>query len=550
MSKRSALVVLLLAFALPLAAAPKARYLVMTRAPLREAHGVLRNTLDSADREVRPFANLEAFAADLTDDEASAMRREGGVRIVERVVERHVNDAPGAFKPRATPAYVSYSDHQTIPWGIDAIHARDVWPFTRGAGVNVAVIDTGIDLAHPDLKRAYAGGYNTLSPADPPQDDNHHGTHVAGTIAATDNGFGVVGAAPDVRLWAVKVLDQTGNGDSEHVAAGLDWILSKKKELGGNWIANLSLGSVLESDVEAAMFARAIAEGVAVMAAAGNSALEFIDYPAGYPGVMPIGALDTNGTAAVWENRGALSVVAPGVGVLSTIPLGIVRATDITLGADTILEASPLKGSPLGEVKGTYVLCGFGHPSDFPASVKGNIAVISRGEIFFKEKARNAKAAGAAAVVIYSRPEDLDNMTLWSLVDVCDSNGVCTPDPVEVAFDWPLTLGVSSAAGQQIVNGAGTLSMIASNRSLDYLTLSGTSMATPHVAAAAALAWSLVPQLSSTEIRLAIEAAAHDTGAPGYDTTYGNGTLDALATAKLVAPEKFGITPRRRGALH
>jgi serine protease len=80
--------------------------------------------------------------------------------------------------------------------------------------------------------------------------------------------------------------------------------------------------------------------------------------------------------------------------------------------------------------------------------------------------------------------------------------------------------------------------------------LNGTSMATPHVAATAALAWSLAPQLSSAEIRHAIEAAAHDLGPPGFDTRYGNGSLDALATAKLVAPEKFGIAPRKRGVQH
>ena len=545
--KRSALVLLLLTFALPLFAAPKARYLVMTRGPLRESHGAVRHTLDSLDRGVRAFANVEAFAADLTDDEAAAMRKESGVRIVERVVERHINDV--SFKPPShTAGAPTYTDRQTIPWGIDAIHARDVWPVTRGAGVNVAVIDTGIDLTHPDLQHAYAGGYNTFATDAPPRDDNLHGTHVSGIIAATDNNFGVVGAAPEVKLWAVKVLDQSGSGDSEHVTAGVDWALSKKKELGGNWILSLSLGSVDNSDIEQAIFARAIAEGVVVVAAAGNSAWDLVDYPAAYPGVMAIGAIDSNGVAAVWENRGTLSVVAPGIGVLSTIPSGLVRTTDITLSDNSVLEASPLKGSPLGDVHGNYVLCGLGHPEDFPASVRGNIAVISRGDIFFKQKVHNAKAAGASAVVIYSRADDPDNVSLWSLVDVCDDNGVCAPDPAEVAFDWPLTLGVSWSVGQQIVNGAGTLTMTASYRTVDYLALNGTSMATPHTAAAAALAWSLDPRQTNAAIRYALEASAHDGGAPGYDTIYGNGTLDAFAAAKLVAPEKFGIVPRRRGA--
>lgn len=517
----------------------------MTRGPARESRGLVHSAYESADRS---FANVDAFAANLSNEEAAAMRRASGVRLVEPVVERHIESMP--VPPHAATSAEIYTDHQTIPWGVDAIHARDVWPYTRGAGVNVAVIDTGVDFTHPDLARAYAGGYNTLSPADPPRDDNFHGTHVAGTIAATDNGFGVLGAAPDVRLWAVKVLDQNGNGDSEHVVAGVDWVLSKKKEIGGHWIINLSLGSVNKSDVEAAIFARAVDEGVVVVAASGNSSWQIVDYPAGYPGVMAIGAVDDSGTAPVWENRGTISVAGPGVNVLSTIRQNLVRVSDIKLSDGTVMDVTPLTGSPLGEAHGEYVVCGFGHPADFPPSVKGKIAVIVRGEIEFKEKARNAKAAGATAVIIVSRPEDPDNVSRWSLVDVCDANGVCGPDPTWQAFDWPLTLGVEPEPGAEILNGAATLTMTASTRGQDYLILSGTSMATPHVAATAALAWALAPQLTNLGIRQAIESAAHDRGDAGYDSTYGNGSIDALGTAKLVAPEKFGINPRRRGAQH
>src|SRR5213075_2099358 len=98
--KRSALVALLAGLALPLFAAPKERYLVMTRTPLRQSRGVLRDALESTDREVRPFRNLEAFAADMTAEEANAMRAAGDVRVVERVVSRSINDGgTKTFRP-------------------------------------------------------------------------------------------------------------------------------------------------------------------------------------------------------------------------------------------------------------------------------------------------------------------------------------------------------------------------------------------------------------------------------------------------------------------
>src|SRR6185295_11718477 len=112
---------------------------------------------------------------------------------------------------------------QVTPWGLTMVHAPDVWVATRGENVNVAVLDTGIDATHPDLKDAYAGGYNTFDASKPPVDGHRHGTHVSGTIAAADNAFGVVGVAPHVKLWAVKVLADDGVGTNENIVAGFDW---------------------------------------------------------------------------------------------------------------------------------------------------------------------------------------------------------------------------------------------------------------------------------------------------------------------------------------
>src|SRR5262249_43301009 len=154
--------------------------------------------------------------ATLTADEAAAMRTSPSVRYVTPVVERHLLDATTASRvtravaPNASPNQTA----QSVPYGIDLVRAREVWAVTRGnRNVHVAVFDTGIDSSHPDLQRAYAGGYNTFDPTALPIDDNRHGTHVSGIVAATDNKIGVVGVAPDVDLWMVKVLQgQLGTG--------------------------------------------------------------------------------------------------------------------------------------------------------------------------------------------------------------------------------------------------------------------------------------------------------------------------------------------------
>src|SRR6185295_10200659 len=134
-------------------------------------------------------------------------------------------NTPPAPPPPPAPA----PSTQATPWGIKAIGAPSAWTTTKGAGVKVAVIDTGIQSNHPDLSANIKGGvhfYQTSTGIGTDgnwEDDNGHGTHVAGTIAARDNLFGVVGVAPQVDLYAVKVLDASGSGSLAAVAAGIRW---------------------------------------------------------------------------------------------------------------------------------------------------------------------------------------------------------------------------------------------------------------------------------------------------------------------------------------
>src|SRR6185436_17463708 len=202
---------------------------------------------------------VDGFAADLTSSEVAELRRNASVRWIEPVVERH------AFAQTARNL-----NAQTTPYGVDLIEARASWIAQHSGVINVVVIDTGIDYRHPELTGVYAGGYNFVSKNDDPFDDGAHGTHVSGTIAAANNDSGVVGVAPDVRLWALKVLDSTGSGSSESVIKAVDWIIGKKATLGGNWVANLSLGSSQSSPLESAAFARGNAAGILFVAASGN----------------------------------------------------------------------------------------------------------------------------------------------------------------------------------------------------------------------------------------------------------------------------------------
>jgi subtilisin len=208
---------------------------------------------------------------------------------------------------------------QQLPWGVDRIDAEWAWDASRGAGVNVAVIDTGIDGSHPDLLDNVKGGVNFVRkgwrPPDPGAwaDDNGHGTHVAGIIAAEDNDIGVVGVAPLASLYAVKVLNKSGSGYISDIIAGIEWAVDN-----GMDVANMSLGT--NSDVQSFHDAcdAAADAGLLLVAAAGNDG-GAVDYPGAYSSVIAVAATDINDARASWSSYGPeVLLAAPGVSVLST----------------------------------------------------------------------------------------------------------------------------------------------------------------------------------------------------------------------------------------
>ena len=333
------------------------RYMVAVKGPLRGAHvPLIQDAAEAQTHAVRQFENFNFFAADLTDDEVKQLRRSPSVRYVEPVVERHLLDVtPGS--PRIASDGTRYAFEQTVPAGIITTHAPDLWTMTRTLPpTNVAVIDTGIDPTHPDLKDNYAGGYNTLDPTASPADDHGHGTHVAGTIAAENNSFGVVGMDPTARLWSLKALDNTGGGTTEEVVAALDWIISKKKEIGGNWVASLSLGSTDGSNTEQEAFQRAFDAGILAVSAAGNRGLALLEYPAAYPTVIAAGAVDANNVKANFSSYGPnIALMAPGVNVVSTTKVGTNSVSDVQTDTGATYSLVPIYGTPRGDVQAPFV---------------------------------------------------------------------------------------------------------------------------------------------------------------------------------------------------
>jgi subtilisin family serine protease len=241
---------------------------------------------------------------------------------------------------------------QTVPTGVNRAFA-DYTAFDidgqddQRVDVDVAVLDTGIDFEHPDLNvvggvdctQLQGKGWRQTAFCDTSMngdDDESHGTHVAGTIAALDNGIGVVGVAPGARLWAVKVLDSSGSGYTSGILAGIDWVIAQ----GNIEVLNMSLGGSGISTSYQTAIDRAVASGVTVVVAAGNSASDAGGFsPAFVPSAITVSALadfdgqaggfakstcraDQDDSLASFSNFGrVVDIAAPGVCILSTYPM-------------------------------------------------------------------------------------------------------------------------------------------------------------------------------------------------------------------------------------
>jgi thermitase len=252
--------------------------------------------------------------------------------------------------------YVSIAD--TIPndpgyvnqYGLVAIRAPQGWDLSEGSSaVTIGIVDTGVDLVDAEFAGKLVAGYDFIHSTANPQDDNGHGTHVAGIAAAnSNNGIGIAGVSWFAKVMPVKVLDASGNGTYANVSLGIIWAANH-----GAQVINLSLGGVNPSQTLQDAVEYAYSQGVTMVASAGNAGGNVIMYPARYPQVIAVGATDTLNAHAGFSNAGPeMALSAPGEMIYSTLPgsygyrSGTSMAAAFVSGLAAILRGLPGNSSP------------------------------------------------------------------------------------------------------------------------------------------------------------------------------------------------------------
>ena len=284
----------------------------------------------------KPIANDDHVIVKLKDNASSAPLKglyqskeliKGGAydievkdgKDTEEVIEKLEDDPKVEY---AEPDYlrsvsVTPNDYYwSIQWGLSKIKAPAGWDQHTGSpSIIVAVVDTGVDTAHPDLADKIVAGYDYVNNDNDPMDDHGHGTHAAGIAAAsTNNGIGVAGVGWNVKIMPMKVLSGTGNGYDSWVASGIRGAVDR-----GAHVINLSLGGAGFSQTLKDATDYAIANNVVVVAAAGNTGSATINYPAGNPNVIGVGATDSSDKIASFSTyNSTVDVSAPGVNIAST----------------------------------------------------------------------------------------------------------------------------------------------------------------------------------------------------------------------------------------
>ncbi|MEX1030422.1 MAG: S8 family peptidase [Paenibacillaceae bacterium] len=221
--------------------------------------------------------------------------------------------------PSAGRPFTHADISQRIPWGLTAIQVPKLWPKSKGKGVRIGIVDTGVDFTHPDISSSLHRGINLLNRHQLPVDDNGHGTHIAGTLVASNASTGIRGVAPRASLFPIKAFDRDGAAYVSDIILGIHWCVANHMN-----IINMSFGMSAYSPALHNAVKGAYAQEVVIVASAGNQGkLNMIDYPARFPQTIAVGATNRGNRIAAFSNQGGfVDLYAPGEDIYSTWPHG------------------------------------------------------------------------------------------------------------------------------------------------------------------------------------------------------------------------------------
>lgn len=489
------------AFAVPAAAAvPDSTRVIVAFKP--GAKNLLKSAVAAARGTVKQeIFNMDAMAIEVPSAALKGLANNPNVEYIEEDVIRK------PFSLTTPSTGVPYTSGQLVPYGVKLVQA-DQLSDANASNRKICIIDSGVDFSHEDLKD---NGGNVTGEYDSGTgwwytDETHHGTHVFGTIAGVNNGLGVVGVNPNkqLKLHIVKVFGTDGAWTYSSTLANA----ANKCGAAGANVITMSLGGGAKSMTEQKAFDSLQTKGVLSIAAAGNDGNSTTSYPAGYTSVMSVAAVDENKAFASFSQYNKdVEIAGPGVSVLSTVPMGAGIDTALSVGA-TNYASSAMEGSPIKTA--TAALADFGIGDKVNTAVSGKVCLIQRGTVDFATKVQNCQSSGGVGAVVYNNVAGAFGGTL---------NGVATSIPSVTASD------TDGAAMKTQLGSSATVAVKASN----YAYFDGTSMATPHVSAVAALVWSYFPSCTGEQIRTSLNNSALDLGTAGRDIHYGYGLVQAKA---------------------
>uniref|UniRef100_A0A7R9W0W9 subtilisin n=1 Tax=Pseudictyota dubia TaxID=2749911 RepID=A0A7R9W0W9_9STRA len=491
--------------------------------------------VQAAQRVHHELDQISSVAATLPLAAMDRLRSRGDIELIEVDEKRSLLDVVPALPKHLRGRDIRVEGQansswkrnlaENTPFGIGMVEAHQLhadYEVRRSAGqaVKVCIIDSGYERDHEDLQSTDADGYSGKGKPTWMDDKCGHGTHVAGTVGALDNELGVIGVAPGSPVYIIKVFDQSRCGWSFHSS---DLISAAYRCAdNGAHIISMSLGGGGSSTAERDGFKDLYeSRNVLPIAAAGNGNSTAMSYPASYPSVMSVAAVDSNAIVADFSQKNKeVDIAAPGVSVESTVPTGTGYIKSLVVDSTSYEQVGVLEGTPDGTATGALMDCKYG--MSVCAAAANKVCLIQRGSddgssVTFATKVSNCAGGGGIAAIIYNNVAGSDIFS-WTL----NENGAI---PV---------VSVTQGDGQAILGliPSSVMATVTTQGGGNYDVYSGTSMATPHVSGVAALVWSLKggpTAMNAAKLRAALEnTAVHPSGSP-RDNSYGHGIVKAKA---------------------